>query len=80
MSIGLFEDWIGPDNAVREELCQDGGSGFSSSDFQTRGSPATKLKALTEGRDDSDEGKQCLSALSEACSGLQAALVDPPTL
>jgi hypothetical protein len=41
---------------------------------KTRSSPATKLKVLTEDRDDSDEGKQCLSALSQACSGLQAAL------
>jgi len=41
---------------------------------KTRSSPATKLKVLTEDRDDSDEGKQCVSALSQACTGLQAAL------
>jgi len=41
---------------------------------KTRSCPATKLKVLTEDRDDGDEGKQCALALSKACTGLQAAL------
>ena len=41
---------------------------------KTRSCPAAKLKVLTEDRDDRGEGRQCASALSQACTGLQAAL------